>query len=256
MAFRRAKSTHGWVAVTSVVDACPGSESVRARFRSTASRTPTPSPTGGTQRRDRARRAHPDDMNLAVLTLLGVLAALPVAPPAPGPRAAGPSTSPAAAPESPGGLPQPPADLQRLRGAGVWPVDPPVTVIHRFAPPASAYGAGHRGVDLASQPGTVVRTALAGEVLFAGELAGRGVVTVGHGATRTTYEPVSPTVRVGAQLPRGAPIGRLQAVAGHCSPAACVHWGWLLGELYLDPLDLVGARPVRLWPWGGPVAPG
>lgn len=172
-------------------------------------------------------------MNLAVLTLMGVLAALPLTAPTPGP----------------GSSPD-------LRGTGVWPIAPPVTVVHGFAPPSSTYGAGHRGVDLAGRAGSVVRAALPGEVVFAGNLAGRGVVTVSHGETRTTYEPVTSTVPVGARLPRGAPIGRLQPTASHCSPAACLHWGWLRGEVYLDPLDLIGARPVRLWPWGGSAATG
>jgi murein DD-endopeptidase MepM/ murein hydrolase activator NlpD len=187
-------------------------------------------------------------MNLAVLTLVGVLAMLPGFTPASGTRTApGPTPSPPAALAAPGAE----ADL---RGTGVWPLDPPVTVVHGFAPPTSRYGAGHRGVDLGGRPGAVVRTALAGEVHFAGDIAGRGVVTVSHGETRTTYEPVTATVRVGARVLRGTPIGRLQATASHCSPTACLHWGWLQGETYLDPLELIGARPVRLWPWGGSAA--
>jgi hypothetical protein len=34
-------------------------------------------------------------------------------------------------------------------------------------------------------------------------LVGRGVVVVDHGATRTTYEPVDPTVAVGTGLAAG-----------------------------------------------------
>jgi murein DD-endopeptidase MepM/ murein hydrolase activator NlpD len=150
-----------------------------------------------------------------------------------------------------------PGDIPDPRGTGVWPVGPPVAVVHGFDPPGSAYGAGHRGVDLAGQPGTVVRAALGGQVVFAGTLAGRGVITVSHGETRTTYEPVTATARVGDVVPAGAPIGILQTVPGHCAPALCLHWGWLRGETYLDPLELVGARPVRLLPWEGPArAPG
>lgn len=32
----------------------------------------------------------------------------------------------------------------------------------------------------------------------------------------------------------------------------CLHWGWLRDEVYLDPLDLVGAGPVRLLPFLAP----
>jgi len=131
---------------------------------------------------------------------------------------------------------------------GTWPLQPVPEVVRGFDPPASPYGPGHRGVDLAGRPGQAVRTALPGRVVFAGAIAGRGVVVVRHGATRTTYEPVSPTVSVGADLPGGAVIGTLQLAGSHCFPRACLHWGWIAGETYLDPLRLVGAGPVRLLP--------
>ena len=134
---------------------------------------------------------------------------------------------------------------------GEWPLSPRPAVAARFDPPDSRWGAGHRGVDLVGHPVATVRTALAGTVRFAGRIAGRGVVVVDHGATRTTYEPVRATVAVGDEVAAGAPIGRLEVAGSHCFPAACLHWGWLRGEVYLDPLALVGARPVRLVPPGG-----
>ncbi|MBM7519583.1 peptidoglycan DD-metalloendopeptidase family protein [Nocardioides nitrophenolicus] len=131
---------------------------------------------------------------------------------------------------------------------GVWPLWPVPDVVRAFDPPSSPYASGHRGVDLAGHVGQQVRTALPGTVLFAGRIAGRGVVVVGHGATRTTYEPVAAAVTVGARLPAGAPIGTLQLPGSHCLPRACLHWGWIAGETYLDPLRLVRAGPVRLLP--------
>lgn len=131
---------------------------------------------------------------------------------------------------------------------GVWPLQPAPEVVHGFDPPASEYGAGHRGVDLAGSVGAVVRAALPGTVTFAGRLAGRGVVVVSHGDTRTTYEPVRATVEVGAAVAAGDAIGRLELALSHCFPAACLHWGWIRGETYLDPLRLVGGGPVRLLP--------
>ena len=74
---------------------------------------------------------------------------------------------------------------------------------------------------------------------------------VDHGATRTTYEPVRATVSLGSLLPGGATVGRLEALGSHCAPATCLHWGWLRGATYLDPLQLVGAGPVRLLPLTG-----
>jgi murein DD-endopeptidase MepM/ murein hydrolase activator NlpD len=132
---------------------------------------------------------------------------------------------------------------------GVWPLLPEPSVARDFDPPTDPWGAGHRGVDLVGRPGQPVRSALSGTVTWAGTLAGRGVVVVGHGSTRTTYEPVSATVPVGTALAAGDRIGRLQSIGSHCFPATCLHWGWIEGvATYLDPLRLVGTGPVRLLP--------
>lgn len=131
---------------------------------------------------------------------------------------------------------------------GVWPLRPEPEVVQGFDPPTTPFGPGHRGVDLLGRPGQEVRSALAGTVTYAGMLAGRGVVVVSHGATRTTYEPVTASVEVGGPVGRGDPVGALGLSGSHCFPRACLHWGWIAGETYLDPLRLVGAGPVRLLP--------
>lgn len=132
---------------------------------------------------------------------------------------------------------------------GVWPLDPEPEVVAAFDPPDGPYGAGHRGVDLAGSLGEPVRSALPGRVSWAGVLAGRGVVVVDHGATRTTYEPVVGAVPVGSVVAAGDRIGTLAAAGSHCLPRVCLHWGWIQGaDTYLDPLRLVGAGPVRLLP--------
>lgn len=89
---------------------------------------------------------------------------------------------------------------------------------------------------------------------FAGPLAGKPVVVVDHGPTRTTYEPVVAGVAVGDRVSAGQVIGTLQLPSGHCAPVACLHWGWVRNadDAYLDPLLLVGARlRIRLEPWAG-----
>jgi murein DD-endopeptidase MepM/ murein hydrolase activator NlpD len=131
---------------------------------------------------------------------------------------------------------------------GVWPLQPQPEVVAAFDPPTSPYGPGHRGVDLLGHLGQQVRAALGGTITYAGPLFGRGVVVVSHGDTRTTYEPVAATVTVGERVPEGGVIGTLEAVASHCAPRTCLHWGWLRGDIYLDPLLLVGAGAVRLLP--------
>jgi murein DD-endopeptidase MepM/ murein hydrolase activator NlpD len=153
-----------------------------------------------------------------------------------------------------GALPGPAAARDRSpapAGSAVWPLLPAPQVVAGFDPPATRWGAGHRGVDLAGSPGQPVRAALAGTVTFAGGLAGRGVVVVDHGGTRTTYEPVEASVDVGDRVAAGDRLGRLQSGGSHCAPRTCLHWGLLAGAAYLDPLTLVGAGPVRLLPLGG-----
>src|SRR4051812_3710912 len=60
------------------------------------------------------------------------------------------------------------------------PLPGPPVVTRPFAPPPRPWLPGHRGVDLAAGPGTEVRAAAAGVVIFAGELAGRPVVSIAH----------------------------------------------------------------------------
>ena len=142
----------------------------------------------------------------------------------------------------------PPAAAADADPIGVWPLTPAPEVVAGFDPPSDPWGAGHRGVDLLGSPGQPVRAALAGRVAWAGVLAGRGVVVVAHGPPRTPDEPVDPSVGVGATVAAGDRIGRLASVGSHCPPRACLHWGWIRDETYLDPLRLVGAGPVRLLP--------
>lgn len=133
-----------------------------------------------------------------------------------------------------------------------WPLDGTPRLVRRFDPPPQPWLPGHRGVDLAATPGAVVRSAGAGMVLFAGMVAGRPVLTVGHiDGLRTTYEPVQPTVETGVRVEAGAPIGTL--LAGHlgCPAVACLHWGLRRGDEYLDPLALLGLGRVRLLPIAG-----
>jgi murein DD-endopeptidase MepM/ murein hydrolase activator NlpD len=152
-----------------------------------------------------------------------------------------------------------PADMGSARapeaaGTGfVLPVPPPPLVLTAFAPPANPYGAGHRGVDLAAQPGSPVVAAGPGVVVFAGDLAGRGVVSIEHtGGLRTTYEPVDAAVAVGASVTAGQVIGVLAPGHAGCAPADCLHWGARLPDrVYIDPMSLLGLWRVRLLPWDG-----
>nr|WP_256356245.1 peptidoglycan DD-metalloendopeptidase family protein [Streptomyces sp. PKU-EA00015] len=135
-------------------------------------------------------------------------------------------------------------------GARSWPVGAPRPVVVRgWAPPASPYGAGHRGVDLAARPGTPVRAAAAGRVAFAGRVANRGVLVIsltdtGDPPLRTTYEPVRPLVDKGEEVTAGQVVATIEAGPAHCA-AGCLHWGLLRGTEYLNPLSLLPPSLLR-----------
>jgi murein DD-endopeptidase MepM/ murein hydrolase activator NlpD len=133
-------------------------------------------------------------------------------------------------------------------GPWTWPLAPEPRVSRGFDPPAQPWLGGHRGVDLLGTAGASVRAGGAGRVSYAGRLVDRGVVVVVHGALRTTYEPVEPTVSVGTTVAAGDVVGTLAGDGGHCTPRACLHWGLRRGETYLDPLLLVRRGPARLLP--------
>lgn len=141
------------------------------------------------------------------------------------------------------------ADGERLD----WPLRPRPAVVRMFDAPSPNWKPGHRGVDLAGAPGQRVYAAAAGTVVFAGELAGRPVVSVAHpGGLRTSYEPVVSSVRAGQRVDAGSMLGELQAGHAGCPAPACLHWGAMWGPAsradYVDPLGLLASTPIRLKP--------
>lgn len=125
------------------------------------------------------------------------------------------------------------------------PVDAPVR--DGFRPPPTPYGAGNRGVDYATVPGTPVRAAAAGQVAFAGRVgAGLHVVVLHADGVRTSYSFLaSATARRGQRVDAGTVLG---------TAGAAMHFGARAGDAYLDPLVLLdggGATVVRLVPDDG-----
>ncbi len=137
-------------------------------------------------------------------------------------------------------------------GERAWPVAGTAgarpTIARGWEPPPAPWAPGHRGVDLLATANATVRAAAPGRVLFAGQVAGRGVLSIevsgsGTPPLRTTYEPVRPTVRKGDHVTAGQPVATLGPGPFHCS-APCLHWGLLRGKTYLDPLSLL---PPSMW---------
>lgn len=162
-----------------------------------------------------------------------------------------PGLARADAPDPP---PRPPGAGIRAPGADyAWPLHPAPAVGAPFRRPTFRFGTGHRGADLTGTAGQAVLAAREGVVVFAGPVAGRGVVSVDHpDGLRTTYEPVRPTVAAGAAVTAGGPLGVLEPGHAGCPVAACLHWGVRRGKIeYLDPLVLVRPARLRLLPWEG-----
>ncbi|WP_347352610.1 M23 family metallopeptidase, partial [Intrasporangium sp.] len=150
-----------------------------------------------------------------------------------------------AAPPPAAGTPAP------QRAGWRWPLDPRPEILGPFDPPAEPWGRGHRGVDLAAAVGQAVLSPADGRVGFAGTIAGRGVVVIVHaGGLRSTFEPVRDQIAVGTAVRAGQPVAAVDATAGHCAPATCLHWGVLRGDSYLDPVTLLTRRPIVLLPLG------
>jgi murein DD-endopeptidase MepM/ murein hydrolase activator NlpD len=133
------------------------------------------------------------------------------------------------------------------------PLPAPLTVLRGFQPPPHPWAAGNRGVDLAAHAGETVSASTSGLVLYAGMLAGRGVISIRDGSLRTTYEPVDPVVRAGDYVEAGQLIGYVSPAADACGPpGSCLHWGALQSGVYVDPMGLIRAPRVRLLPiWSG-----
>lgn len=135
-----------------------------------------------------------------------------------------------------------------------WPLDGHPQVLRRFAPPPAPWLSGHRGVDLAAPTGTPVLAAGPGTVSHAGPVAGTGVVSIKHADDlRTTYLPLTPSVREGQPVAAGDRIGTVAEPTGHCQ-TSCLHWGLLDGPDYANPLMLLAHGDVRLLPyWSSPL---
>lgn len=156
------------------------------------------------------------------------------------------------------GWPGPRAEMPRLALTDPSPqapaLGPPVpgavVVVRPFDPPDQPWQAGHRGVDVAAPPGSPVLATADGTVSFAGAVAGRGVLVVDHGGTRTTYEPVTALVPRGTSVRAGQTVARL--ATGHdCGTpeVTCLHVGLKRGESYLEPVFAAGAaNNLRLLP--------
>jgi murein DD-endopeptidase MepM/ murein hydrolase activator NlpD len=128
-------------------------------------------------------------------------------------------------------------------GSYAWPVVGPV--IRGFIAPPNQFGAGHRGIDIAVPFGSPVHASNDGVVSFAGWVGGALYVSIDHAdGVRTTYSWLSSVaVSKGESVGRGDVIG----ASGHGHPqipTPHLHFGARIGDVYIDPMILLGTGDV------------
>lgn len=136
-----------------------------------------------------------------------------------------------------------PAD-GHVRGAGpsatiaalVLPVDG--EVLHGFSADGR-FGPGHRGIDLATTPGSPVRAPGTGLVTFAGTVVDARWVTVDLGWVRAT---VGPLETVGVTRGERVTAGQTVGTSGRAHDLAALHLSTRIGQRYVDPLRLTRPR--------------
>lgn len=147
--------------------------------------------------------------------------------------------------------PQAHTDLEHTVSAGqtrthwVRPVAFAYPLGHMFVAPQHDYAAGHRGIDFLAPAGTAVQAPEHGVVVFAGNVAGKPVVTVAvNDALKYSFEPLDTHLPVGQLVQQGEFLGTV-GEGGHCG-AVCLHFGVREHERYVNPLRFLGEKPVLL----------
>ncbi len=117
-----------------------------------------------------------------------------------------------------------------------WPI---TGSLQRPYAPTGAY-AGHWGIDIEADLGSAVRAAAAGQVSFAGVVAGNLTVTIDHGGgLRTSYSYLDErSVSAGTWLGSGAVVGH--SGSPHNMPG--LHFSVRVEGVYVDPVQWLGCH--------------
>ncbi|MCC6270582.1 MAG: M23 family metallopeptidase [Microbacteriaceae bacterium] len=125
--------------------------------------------------------------------------------------------------------------------AWAWPVEAPHPIVRAFIAPETPYSAGHRGIDIDAELGSIVRTPSDGVIHFSGFVVNRNLISISHGGGLiSSFEPVRSELAEGTVVHRGQPIGTLQS--GHCR-VPCLHLGARFHGQYISPLNFLGGIP-------------
>jgi murein DD-endopeptidase MepM/ murein hydrolase activator NlpD len=120
-------------------------------------------------------------------------------------------------------------------------------VVRGYEPAPRPFGPRHLGLDFAAPPGTPVRSAGDGVVVFAGRVGRSWSVAVEHpGGRRTTYAYLRRVVVTrGTAVRRGVVLGESGGV-GPAHGAGVVHFGYRAGGLAADPAPLFAPPAPRI----------
>jgi len=123
-----------------------------------------------------------------------------------------------------------------------WPVSG-TAIVRAYLAPATPYAAGHRGLDLAAEAGSEVRSPADGIVWFAGRVVDRPVLSIRHAdGLLSSFEPVEAVVAAGDPVERGQLVGHLAGAGWHCA-SPCLHLGARVDGEYVNPLLFLGGLP-------------
>ena len=130
------------------------------------------------------------------------------------------------------------------RAPAGWQAPVAGELLRPFEPGAHPFARGaHRGIDLYARPGTLVGATCAGQVAFAGPVAGARVVTLACGGWRVTHLPLDRIAVVsGDGVRRGQPLGTVAAGSRHTG----LHLGVRRTHDrfgYVDPWPLLAGGP-------------
>ncbi len=131
-------------------------------------------------------------------------------------------------------------------------------VVNGFRPPRGHYGeGGHAGIDIALPPGSEVRAAAAGMVVFSGHTPLGLCVSIIHaGDLKTTYVSLQSTsVHRGQRVEAGQPVGKSDGSRDTSSTLPHLHFGMFLKGEPVDPLPFLRGtlldpgKSLFLGPW-------
>ncbi|MEY2634153.1 MAG: hypothetical protein RIS75_93 [Actinomycetota bacterium] len=128
----------------------------------------------------------------------------------------------------------------------IWPVR--AQILRLPVIPYPNWKPGHRGLDVAADIGTLVRSPVFGRVVWVGDINHIPMVTIqSRAGFRHTVLPVTTALEVGDRISQREVVGVVE-LSDHCLVGNCLHWGIKKDGQYYDPRWFLPAHIFRLPP--------